>query len=180
MTDNMLSWSVLTCVSCSVRSDSCDPMDYSLPGSSVYGILQARILEWGAISFSKESSWPWDGIWVSCIAGGFFTLWATQGSLCLPTWSIYLSITRDYAWFGNKYPAGPSPWAAERSTYFSLTVQCFSDLKEACAQFSVLLNLWLQWRLCSQGVVRMWLVIFQMESCVDCLLCVLNNTLIKY
>ena len=31
----------------------CDPMDYSLPGSSVHGILQARILEWVAISFSK-------------------------------------------------------------------------------------------------------------------------------
>ena len=33
-------------------SDSCDPMDCSLPGSSVHGILQARILEWVAISFS--------------------------------------------------------------------------------------------------------------------------------
>ena len=34
----------------------CDPMDNSLPGSSVHGILQARILEWVAIPFSKESS----------------------------------------------------------------------------------------------------------------------------
>ena len=34
----------------------CNPMDYSLPGSSVHGILQARILEWVAISFSRESS----------------------------------------------------------------------------------------------------------------------------
>ena len=34
----------------------CDPMDYSLPGSSVHGISQARILEWVAISFSKGSS----------------------------------------------------------------------------------------------------------------------------
>ena len=32
----------------------CDPMDYTPPGSSVHGIFQARILEWGAISFSKE------------------------------------------------------------------------------------------------------------------------------
>ena len=32
----------------------CDPMDFSLPGSSVYGIFQARVLEWGAIAFSKE------------------------------------------------------------------------------------------------------------------------------
>ena len=36
----------------------CDPMDYSLPGSSVHGILQARIQEWVAIAFSKGSSWP--------------------------------------------------------------------------------------------------------------------------
>ena len=36
----------------------CDPMDYSLPGSSVHGILQARFLEWLAISFSRESSRP--------------------------------------------------------------------------------------------------------------------------
>ena len=39
-----------------VMSDSCDPMDRSLPGSSVHGILQARILEWVALSFSRGSS----------------------------------------------------------------------------------------------------------------------------
>ena len=55
----------------------CDPIDCSLPGSSVHGILQARILEWVAVSFSRGSSWPrdWSGIsYVSCIAGGFFTI----------------------------------------------------------------------------------------------------------
>ena len=41
----------------------CDPMDYRLPGSSVHGIFQARILEWVAISFSRESSQPRDRIW---------------------------------------------------------------------------------------------------------------------
>ena len=46
---------VCVCVSCSVPT-LCDPMDCSLTGSSVRGILQARILEWVAISFSKESS----------------------------------------------------------------------------------------------------------------------------
>ena len=45
----------------------CDPMDYSLLGSSVRGILQARILEWVAISFSRGSSQPRDSIQVSCI-----------------------------------------------------------------------------------------------------------------
>ena len=48
------------------------PMDYSLPGSSVYWILQARILEWVAIPFSRASSQPRDRSWVSCIAGKFF------------------------------------------------------------------------------------------------------------
>ena len=54
----------------------CDPMDCSLPGSSVYGILRARILEWVAIPFSRGSSWPRDRTWVSYIAGGFFIIWA--------------------------------------------------------------------------------------------------------
>ena len=38
----------------------CDPMDYSLPGSSVHGIFQARVLEWVAISFSTISILPLD------------------------------------------------------------------------------------------------------------------------
>ena len=57
----------------------CDPLDCSLPGSSVHGIFQARILEWVAISFSRGSSQPRDWTHVSCIsciAGGFFTHWA--------------------------------------------------------------------------------------------------------
>ena len=55
----------------------CDPMDCKPPGSSVHGILQARILEWVAISLSRGSSWPRDRTQDSCIAGGFFTIWAT-------------------------------------------------------------------------------------------------------
>ena len=42
-------------------------MDYSPPGSSVHGILQARNLEWVAIPFSRGSSQPRDQIWVFCI-----------------------------------------------------------------------------------------------------------------
>ena len=60
----------------------CDLMDCSLPGSSVHGILQARILlEWVAISFSRGSSWPRNWTRVSCIAGRFFTSWATREAL---------------------------------------------------------------------------------------------------
>ena len=66
---------VCVCVS-SVVSTLCDPMDYSLPGSSVHGILKARILEWGAISFSRESSLSRDQTQVSCIS-------------CIGKWIIY-------------------------------------------------------------------------------------------
>ena len=52
-------------------SDSWDPTDCSLPGSSVHGILQAKILEWVAISFSRGSSWPRNWSQVSFIAGRF-------------------------------------------------------------------------------------------------------------
>ena len=55
-----------------------DPMDCSLPGSSVHGIFQARILEWVVISFSRGSPKPRDRTWASHIAGRGFTLWATR------------------------------------------------------------------------------------------------------
>ena len=56
-------------------------MDCNPPGSSVHGILQARILEWVAIPFSRGSSWPRDRTHVSyafCIGRWFFTIWATR------------------------------------------------------------------------------------------------------
>jgi len=49
------------------RVQLCNPMDCSPPGSSVHGILLARILEWVAIPFFRDRTW------VSCIAGRFFT-----------------------------------------------------------------------------------------------------------
>ena len=51
----------------------CNPMDYSPPGSAVYGILQARILEWVAVPFSRGSSKPRDLTQVSHTAGRLFT-----------------------------------------------------------------------------------------------------------
>ena len=56
----------------------CHPMDCSLPGSSVHGIFQARILKWASISFSRGSSPLRDQTWVSCIAGRCFAVWATR------------------------------------------------------------------------------------------------------
>ena len=52
----------------------CNPMDCSLSGSSVHGILQARILEWVAISFFRGSSQPREQTQVSHIAGRCFTI----------------------------------------------------------------------------------------------------------
>ena len=69
----------------------CDPMDCSPPGSSVHGILQARILEWVAISFSRRPSQPRDGTHVSCtspaLAGGFLLL-SHQGSQNMQVWNL--------------------------------------------------------------------------------------------
>ena len=58
-------------------STLCDPIDCSLPGSAVYGIFQAIVLEWIAVSFSRESSQPRAWTWVSCIVDRHFTIWAT-------------------------------------------------------------------------------------------------------
>ena len=63
----------------------CDPMDFSPPGSSFHEILQARILESIAISFSRGSSWPRDWTQISCIASRFFTVWATRAQTFLCT-----------------------------------------------------------------------------------------------
>ena len=56
----------------------CDPMDCNPPGSTVHGIFQARILEWVSISSSRGSSPPRDRTCISCIACGFFTIWAIR------------------------------------------------------------------------------------------------------
>ena len=69
-----LKWSEVT-QSCPTL---CDPVDCSPPRSSVHGIFQARILEWGAISFSRGSSRPRDRTQVSHVAGRCFNLWATR------------------------------------------------------------------------------------------------------
>ena len=66
----------------------CDPMDCSLPGSSVHGIFQARVLEWAAISFSRGSCQPRDHTQVSCTAGRIFTIWATRETRPHRVWAI--------------------------------------------------------------------------------------------
>ena len=66
----------------------CDPIDCSLPGPSVHGILQARILEWVAIPFSRGSPQPRGQTRVSCIAGGFFIIWAIREAPKALKWTL--------------------------------------------------------------------------------------------
>ena len=77
-------------------------MDCSLSGSSIHGILQARILEWVAICFSRGSSWTRDRTQVSCIAGRCFTLWATLHSVKGINKSIYLLLEPES--FSSAFP----------------------------------------------------------------------------
>ena len=67
-------------VSCSAMFNSLRPMDFTPPGSSVHGILQARTLEWVAIPFFRGSSQSRDWTQVSHIAGRFFLVWAVTGA----------------------------------------------------------------------------------------------------
>ena len=74
----------------------CNPMDCSLPGCSVYGILKTKILEWVAIPSSSESSQPRDQTQVSCIVGRFFTIWATREAPCFVD-NLFNSIHKIYS-----------------------------------------------------------------------------------
>ena len=68
----------------------CYPVNCSLAGSSVHRILQAGILEWVAIPFSRGSSWPRDWTWISCIASRFFTVWTTRESQVIIIFSHFI------------------------------------------------------------------------------------------
>ena len=92
----------------------CDSRDGSPPDSSVHGILQARILEWVAIPFSRGSSQARDCTFVSCTAGRFFTIWATRECLSAQTPSdplIFSFREMPRAWMSEKtqLPTQPSP-----------------------------------------------------------------------
>ena len=102
-------------------STLCDPMDCSLPGSSVYEIFQARVLEWVAISFSRGSFQPRDRTQVSHNAGRCFNLWATREAV-FPTFFNF-----------NLNLAIRSSWSEPQSVPGLVFVDCIE-----------LLHLWLQ------------------------------------
>ena len=95
--DSLHSWTKVKGLVAQSCSTLCKPMDCSLPGSSVHGILQAQILEWVAMPSSRGSSQPRDQTQVSHISGRFFTVWAPResheyqsGTLSL-LWKIFLT-----------------------------------------------------------------------------------------
>ena len=111
----------------------CNPMDGSLPGSSAHGILQERILEWVAILFSRGSSQPRDQTWVSCIAGRFFTTWATREAhldyphtKCLSSSSSILSALVATVWEQQR------PRKLADSVYFSKCFQSSFNFLKVC------------------------------------------------
>ena len=121
----------------------CNPMDCSPPGSSVHGILQARILEWVAIPFSRGSSWPRDGTWVSRMAGRFFTVWATITVWATREAQCHQELLPNCTLKGIKWLA---PFAVSKGASFptAFTTQCFlkhhwyfSVQEEECGHYSL-------------------------------------------
>ena len=103
----------------------CDPVDCSPSGSSDHGILQATILEWVAISFSRGSSQPRDRTRVSHIGGRRFNLWATREALENPpntprpgrqprkNWPVTLYSHGEFPWSGFIFCLQSSGFAVE-------------------------------------------------------------------
>ena len=122
-----------------------DPMDSSPSGSSVRGILQARILEWVAIPFSRGSSWPRNWSQVSCSADRFFAIWATGRVKFFCCCSV-AQLMSDF--FGNPWTVvcqAPLSMGFPRQEYWS---GCHFLLQD-CAKVSPVLNrrvwLWNHW-----------------------------------
>ena len=95
-----------------------DPMDCRPPGSSVHGMVQARILEWVAISFCKGSSQLRDQTQVSCIAGWFFYHWTTK-----EVWCQHCSLGKTYARARGRDSESLQSWAELQGGFWEGTVR---------------------------------------------------------
>ena len=120
-------------------------MDYSLPGSYVHRILLARRLEWVAILFSRGSFWPRYQTHISCIAGRFFTVWATREALrhlYLPTNSsvqLSHSVMSDSLWpqtLQHARPPCPSSIPRVNSNSCPLNWWCHTTISSSVLPFS--------------------------------------------
>ena len=116
------------------RPTLCNPMDCSLPVSSVHGIFQASILEWVAISSSRESSQPRDRTMVFRIVGRRCTIWATREAP--GTGRCYLKLETDELSLG-KWPAEPAASCSQFICWFNkhvrASIMCSAPDQAACA-----------------------------------------------
>ena len=109
----------------------CDPMDCSLPGSSVHGILQAIVLEWIAISFSKGSSQPRDRTQVSRIVDTHFTIWANVADTVHPCFNGILP----QSYFSLFFKHMPAELAFFNWTIFKVFIAFVTVLLLICFDF---------------------------------------------
>ena len=106
----------------------CNPMDYSLPGSSVHGTLQSRTLEWIAIPFSRESSRPKDRTRDPCIACTFFTIWATREAQLL---KMFIQFCTLFSFPPNEIAINPNDCVSVSHNY-NLKLFPFCCLLSSC------------------------------------------------
>ena len=118
-------------------------MDCNPPGSSGYGILQARILEWVAIPFSRGSSQPRDPTQVSCITGRFFTIWATREALELNNTAQILKFASLDTWLVVQ---------PEFVTWFGTLQEALTHISKACKYHSTALSKLTQPEACSDSL----------------------------
>ena len=104
----------------------CDPKDCSPPGSSVHGIVQARILEWFAIPFSRGSSWPRDQTWVFYNAGRFLTTEPSLVAIILPIGNF----SESWGDFQNAVWIGPHSLLENVQYFFSNILYWFCSFPE--------------------------------------------------
>ena len=140
-------------------------MDYSSPGSSVYVILQARILEWVAIPFSRGSSRPRDRTRVSHIAGRFFTGWATRETHPLQYFCLKTCLDRGAWWARDWGACWSEPDIAEHTAHLSTSPSIhwlMLELKKDCCFHRICCDYSLVgWEEEGQFYGKLWFSMFQ-------------------
>ena len=119
----------------------CDPIDCSLPGSSIHGIFQAILLEWIAFSFSSGSSQPRDWTQVSRIVDRCFMAWATREVLLITIYSVQFSclVVTDSLWpheSQHARPPCPSPSPGVHSDSCPSSQWCHPAISSSVGLFS--------------------------------------------
>ena len=119
----------------------CVPMDCSLPGSSVRGIFQARVLEWVAIFFSRESSQPRDGTWLSLVAvrQRLYCL-GYQGSPTIGEALLLFSCSVMFSLWPHGLQHARLPCPSPAPISFPLSWWCHPTISSSAVPFSCLLS----------------------------------------